>query len=65
MASTKKIRKLKKYRLSENQQARQLIKEVSTEHYMMYAGACYERGDAWGRRVASKMMKRYRRANQK
>lgn len=65
MAITKKIRKQKKYRLSENQQARHLIKEVSTEHYMMFAEACYECGNAWGRRVASKMMKRYRRANQK
>lgn len=65
MASTKKIRKLKKYRLSENQQARHLINEVTTEHYMMFADACYEYGHAWGRRVAGKMMKRYRRANQK
>lgn len=65
MASTKKIRKLKKYRLSENQQVRHLINEVSTKHYMMFAEACYECNCAGGRRVASKMMKRYRRANQK
>lgn len=65
MAITKKIRKQKKYTLSENQTVRHLIKEIPAEHYVMYAGACYERGDAWGRRVASKMMKRYRRANQK
>ena len=65
MAITKRIRKQKKYVLSENQTVRHLIKEVSPEHYMMYAEACYERGDTWGRRVASKLMKRYRRANQK
>ena len=65
MATTKKIRKLKKYVLSENQTVRRLIKEVSAESYIWYANECYERGDAWGRRVASKMMKRYRRANQK
>ena len=65
MATTKKIRKQKKYVLSENQTVRHLIKEFPSETYILYAGACYKRGDAWGRRVASKLMKRYRRENQK
>ena len=65
MATTKKIRKQKKYVLSENQTVRRLIKEISIESYLWYAGSCYNRGDAWGMRMASKLMKRYRRENQK
>lgn len=65
MASTKKLRKQKKYRLSENQRVRHLIKEVSTEKYLMYANWCYEQNDALGRRMANKIMKRYRREKQK
>lgn len=65
MASTKKLRKQKKYVLSENQQIRHLFKNFSTESYLMYADSCYKYGHTRGKRVASKMMKRYYRENQK
>ena len=65
MASTKKLRKQKKYVLSENQQIRHLFKNFSTESYLMYADSCYKYGHTRGKRVASKMMKRYHRENQK
>ena len=65
MASTKKLRKQKKYGLSENQQIRYFFKNFSTKAYLKYAESCYKYGHTRGKRLASKMMKRYHRENQK
>lgn len=65
MASTKKLRKQKKYVLSENKQIRYLFKNLSTKSYLKYAKSCYKYGHTRDKRLASKMMKRYHRENQK